>query len=175
MPRAVPVETDDPERVVAPVETNEPKKDVPNVPTTPAIPSVESIAVEATAPPSSELIEESARSIAPVQGTGESPQRVRATWQKELIAHFNRHKRYPSNRSAQTAEIPVSFVLDETGRVLSSGIVQGSGDSSFDEAALAMIRRSDPVPKPLSWRWKGLSFTLPVIFAPGAEIECRHR
>jgi periplasmic protein TonB len=165
LPRAVPVETEDPERVVAAVDTNKPKQDEPNAPLVPAITSVESIAVEATAPPSSEIIAESTRSVTPVQGTGESPQRVRATWQKELIAHFNRHKRYPANRSAQTVEILVSFNLDETGHVLSSSIVHGSGDPSFDEAALAMIRRSDPVPKPPSLLVEeGLTFTLPVIF-----------
>jgi periplasmic protein TonB len=121
--------------------------------------------VEATAVPTSEIIEQSTRSVAPVQGTGESPQRVRATWQKELIAHFNRHKRYPTDRSSQTAQILVSFVLDETGHVLSASIVLSSGDASFDEAALAMIRRSDPVPRPPSVvAQDGLSFTLPVIF-----------
>jgi periplasmic protein TonB len=165
LPRAVPVETEDPERVVAPIETDKPKKDEPNLPTTPAIPSVESIAVEATASPSSEIIEESTRSVAPVQGTGESPQRVRGTWQKELIAHFNRHKRYPTNRTSQAAEILVNFALDETGRILSSSIVQGSGDAAFDEAALAMIRRADPVPRPPSLvAREGLNFNLPVIF-----------
>jgi periplasmic protein TonB len=165
LPHAVPVETEDPERVVAPIETNKPKTDEPNVPTLPAVPSVESIAVEASAVPSSEMIEQSTRSIAPVQGTGESPQRILATWQKELIAHLNRHKRYPSDRSTQTTQILVGFVLDETGHVLSAGIVRGSGDSAFDEAALAMIRRSDPVPKPPSLvAHDSLRFTLPVIF-----------
>jgi protein TonB len=164
LPRAVPVETDDPERLVAPVETVNPK-DEPTAPSVPTIPSVASIAVEAMAPPSSEMIAESTRSITPVQGIGVSAQRARATWQKELIAHFNRHKRYPTNRSAQAAEILVSFELDDAGRVLSSTIVQGSGDASFDEAALSMIRRSDPVPKPpLAVVQDGLSFTLPVIF-----------
>jgi periplasmic protein TonB len=165
LPRAVPVETDDPERLVALVETEKPKKAEPTTPAVPTIPSVESAAVEATAPPSSEMIEESTRSITPAQGIGGSAQRARATWQKELIAHFNRHKRYPANRSAQTAEILVDFELDETGRILSSSIVQGSGDAAFDEAALAMIRRSDPVPPPpVAVAQEGLNFTLPVIF-----------
>jgi len=164
LPRAVPVETDDPERLVAPIETAKPEAE-PTAPAVPTIPSVESIAVEATAPPSSEMIEESTRSITPAQGIGVSAQRARATWQKELIAHFNRHKRYPANRSAQTAEILVDFELDETGRVLSSSIVQGSGDAAFDEAALAMISRSDPVPPPpVAVAQEGLNFILPVIF-----------
>jgi periplasmic protein TonB len=164
LPRAIPEETDDPERIVAPVETDKPK-DQPTAAAVPTVASIESIAVEAMAPPSSEMIQESTRSITPVQGIGLSAQRARATWQKELIAHFNRHKRYPANRGAQAAEILVGFELDDAGRVLSSSIVQGSGDASFDEAALAMIRRSDPVPKPpVVVVQDGLSFTLPVFF-----------
>jgi periplasmic protein TonB len=164
LPRAVPEETDDPERLVAPVETAKPK-DEPTAPAVPTVASIESIAVEATAPPTSEMVAESTRSITPVQGIGVSAQRARATWEKELIAHFNRHKRYPANRGAQAAEILVSFELDQTGRVLSSSIVQGSGDASFDDAALAMIRRSDPVPTPPALVvQEGLSFTLPVSF-----------
>ena len=81
-------------------------------------------------------------------GTGESARRMRATWTKELVAHLDKHKRYPSERQQKTAEIVVSFVLDRTGHVLSTGIVKGSGDTAFDAAALAMIRRSDPVPQP---------------------------
>jgi TonB family protein len=49
--------------------------------------------------------------------------------------------------------------------VLSTSIVKGSGDAAFDEAALAMIRRSDPVPQPPpAVADEGLNFTLPVIF-----------
>ena len=103
--------------------------------------------------------------MAPAQGTGDSAQRVRVTWQKELAAHFDKHKRYPSDRSRQNAEVLVNFELDRTGRILSTSIVRGSGDSSFDEAALAMIRRSDPVPQPPPLvADEGLNFTLPVIF-----------
>ena len=59
----------------------------------------------------------------------------------------------------------VSFALDRMGHVLSTSIVKGSGDTAFDEAALAMIRRSDPVPLPPPVvADEGLNFTLPVIF-----------
>jgi TonB family protein len=90
---------------------------------------------------------------------------VRATWTKELIAHLDKHKRYPAERQQKTAEIVVSFVLDRTGHVLSTSIAKGSGDRAFDEAALAMVRRSDPVPQPPPLvADEGLNFTLPVIF-----------
>jgi periplasmic protein TonB len=129
LPRAVPMETEDPERLVAPVETDKPK-DEPTAPAVPTIASVESVAVEATAPPSSEMITESRRSITPVQGIGVSAQRARTTWQKELIAHFNRYKRYPTNRIAQAAEILVGFELDETGRVRASSRDQATPPST---------------------------------------------
>jgi TonB family protein len=155
----------DPELIVAPLETKKLTEDKPLTPIVPANPSVHAISVEATALPSSEEIKQSTRSITPEQGTGASPQRVRATWQKELIAHLDRHKRYPATASLQGAETLVNFVIDESGHVVSSTVVRGSGDASFDEAALAMIQRSDPVPKPPApVVQEGLSFTLPVIF-----------
>src|SRR6266849_6500654 len=124
-----------------------------------------SVAAEATATPSSEAIPEGPRSISPSQGTGETARRARVTWQKELIAHLDKHKRYPAERSQKSAEIVVSFALDRMGHVLSTAIVKGSGDTAFDEAALAMVRRSDPVPQPPPLvADEGLNFTLPVIF-----------
>jgi TonB family protein len=105
------------------------------------------------------------RSVAPAQGTGATAQRIRATWQKELIAHLDKHKRYPADRPLKSAEILVGFALDRMGHVLSASIVKGSGDAAFDEAALAMVRRSDPVPQPPPLvADEGLNFTLPVIF-----------
>jgi protein TonB len=165
LPQAVPRETDDPDRLVAPDDSKKPKKEDAQPTTTPASPSDPSVAAEATAVPRSEALLEAPRSMAPAQGTGESAQRVRATWQKELAAHLDRYKRYPADRSKQSAEIVISFDLDRTGHVLSASIVRGSGDASFDEAALAMMRRADPVPAPPPLvADEGLSFTMPVMF-----------
>jgi protein TonB len=165
LPKEVPTETDDPDRVVSPNDTNKPKEDDPKIAAAPTAASAESVAAEATATPSSENIPQADRSVAPAQGTGETARRVRATWQKELIAHLDKHKRYPAERSQKTAEILVSFALDRMGHVLSASIVKGSGDAAFDQAALAMVRRSDPVPQPPPLvADEGLNFTLPVIF-----------
>jgi TonB family protein len=165
LPKEVPTETEDPDRAVAPTDTNKPKEDEPKIAAAPTSASVESVAAEATATPSTEAIKEGPRSVAPAAGTGQSAQRVRATWQKELIAHLDRHKRYPAERSQKSAEILVGFALDRMGHVLSTSIVKGSGDAAFDQAALAMVRRSDPVPAPPPLvADDGLNFTLPVIF-----------
>jgi protein TonB len=165
LPKEVPTETEDPDRVVTQNTPNKPKEDDSEVAKVQTSASMESVAAEATATPSSEAIPEGPRSVAPAQGTGESAQRLRVTWQKELVAHLDKHKRYPAERSQKTAEIVVSFSLDRMGHVLSTRIVKGSGDAAFDEAALAMVRKSDPVPQPPPLvADEGLNFTLPVIF-----------
>jgi protein TonB len=165
LPKDVPTETDDPDRVVTPNDTQKPKEDDPEIAKVQTQASTESVASEATATPSSDAIPEGPRSVSPAQGIGEVARRVRVKWEKELVAHLDRHKRYPAERSQKSAEIVISFALDRTGHVLSSTIVKGSGDAAFDEAALAMVRRSDPVPQPPPLiADEGLSFTLPVIF-----------
>jgi periplasmic protein TonB len=165
LPKDVPTESDDPDRVVTPNAANKPKEDDSKVAEVQTSASMESVAAEATATPSSEVIPEGAHSVAPAQGTGASAQRLRATWQKQLVAHLDRHKRYPADRQQKSAEIVVSFVLDRLGHILSTSIVKGSGDAAFDAAALAMVRRSDPVPQPPpAVADEGLNFTLPVIF-----------
>jgi TonB family protein len=165
LPKDTPTETEDPDRVVTPNDSQKPKEEDTKVATVQTSASTESVAAEATATPSSENIPEGRRSVAPAQGTGESVRRIRATWQKELIAHLDKHKRYPAERSLKSAEILVSFALDRMGHVLSTTIVKGSGDAAFDQAALAMVRKSDPVPPPPpAVADEGLSFTLPVIF-----------
>jgi protein TonB len=164
LPKDVPTETEEPDRVVT-NDTKKPEKEEEEVATVQTQASTESVAAEATATPSSEAIPEGPRSVAPASGTGESARRVRATWTKELIAHLDKHKRYPPERQQKTAEIVISFVLDRSGHVLSSSIAKGSGDTAFDQAALAMIKRSDPVPQPPPLvADEGLNFTLPVIF-----------
>jgi protein TonB len=165
LPKDVPTETEDPDRVVTPNDSNKPKEDDSKIAAVQTQASTESKAAEATAVPSTEAIQEAPRSVAPAPGAGQSAQRLRAIWQKELIAHLDKHKRYPAQRSAKSAEILVSFALDRMGHVLSTSIVKGSGDAAFDAAALAMVRRSDPVPAPPPLvADEGLNFTLPVIF-----------
>lgn len=165
LPKDIPTEPEEADRVVTPNETNKPKEEDAKIAAVQMQASTESVASEATATPSSETIPEGPRSVAPALGSGETARRARVTWQKELVAHLDKHKRYPPQRTQKSAEIMVSFALDRMGRVLSATIVKGSGDTAFDEAALNMLKRSDPVPQPPPMvADEGLSFTLPVIF-----------
>jgi TonB family protein len=165
LPKEIPTETEDPDRIVTTHDNTQPKKDEPVVAAVQTAPSEQSIAAEATAMPSLSAVPLAMQSVAPAQGVGEAANRIIASWQKELSAHFDKHKRYPADRASKAAQIVVSFVLDRTGHILSSSVVQSSGDASFDQAALAMLQRSDPVPAPPPLiADEGLSFTLPVVF-----------
>jgi protein TonB len=165
LPKDTPTETPDPDRVVAPDAAKKPKDDDPKVKAQPTNASAESVASEAAAPPPSETAVEAPRSVAPAIGTGDSARRIKATWQRELVAHLDHHKRYPTGAPARTAQILVSFTIDRTGHVLKSEVVKSSGDAAFDQAALAMMHRSDPVPPPPALvADDGLTFTVPVVF-----------
>jgi protein TonB len=170
LPKAKPTETDDPDRVVTPEATKKPEDEKPEAPAVPAAPSDASVAAEATATPSPQTAREAPVSTAPDPGTGESLRRVRATWQKELAVHLEKYKRYPNDRPPQSVEITVKFVLDRMGHVVSAEVVKGSGDAAFDDAAIAMMRRADPVPPPPPLvADAGLGFTMPVIFRKGRK------
>jgi TonB family protein len=165
LPKDTPTEEQDADRTVTPNDAKKPIEEDAKVATVQTQASQESVSAEATAAPSLDNAPKADRSVAPAIGTGEAARRLRATWQKELMAHLDRHKRYPAERTMKNAEILVGFVLDRLGHVLSVSIVKGSGDPAFDDAALSMIHRSDPVPQPPPLvADEGLNFTLPVIF-----------
>lgn len=165
LPKDVPTETDDPDRVVTTNDVKKPIEDDAKIAAVQTSASQESVAAEATAAPSVESAPQADRSVAPAQGIGASLARVKVKWEKELVAHLDRHKRYPADRAQKSAEITVSFVLDRLGHVVSASIAKGSGDPAFDAAALDMVHRSDPVPQPPpAVADEGLTFTLPVIF-----------
>ncbi|MEP6839294.1 MAG: TonB family protein [Bradyrhizobium sp.] len=149
LPQDKPTEDVEADRLVTPNESKKPKEDDPKIAAVQTQASTESVAAEETA-----------------AQRAEAPARLaRATWQKELVAHLDKHKRYPSERQQKAAEISVRFTLDRLGHVLDTSIEKSSGDKVFDEAALAMLRRSDPVPVPPPLvADEGLSFTVPVIF-----------
>jgi periplasmic protein TonB len=164
LPKEVPTETEDPDRVVAPNDSQKPKEDDPKVAQVQTSASTESVAQEAMATPSVEDLPEG-RSQAPVQGSGKSLQRQRASWFAELSAHFEKHKRSPVVPKFKNVKVVVNVTFDRLGHVIASSIVESSGDPAYDEAALAMLRRSDPVPQPPPLiADEGLSYTLPVLF-----------
>jgi TonB family protein len=127
--------------------------------------SAESAASEATAPPKSDVERESDKPVSPVQGADVKANAIKLTWQKALLSHLNRHKRYPTAGGRRTAEASISFTLNRRGHVISYSIKRSAGHPAFDDAALAMMKRADPVPAPPPViADEGLTFEVPVQF-----------
>ncbi len=165
LPKEVPVEAEDPDRLVKVEDDKKPVEEQQETKVVTTTASEASAPQEAAAPLAVENAAQAPTSKAVDQGTGQSRQRIRATWQKQLLAHLNKHKRYPANRNNKGAEVVLALVLDRLGHVVTADVTKSSGDSAFDAAALAMIRRADPVPAPPPLvADEGLNFSLPVIF-----------
>jgi protein TonB len=168
LPKEIPTETEDPDRVVTTADNNKPKEDDPKVATVQTSASEESVAQEATARQKIDGARESDTATVVNQGIGKDAQKLLAKWRGQLSAYLNLHKRYPEVKLTKATKVKVGFVLDRLGHVVSMRVIEGSGDAAYDEAALAMIRRSDPVPQPPPVEAdEGLNFTLDVIFPKG--------
>jgi periplasmic protein TonB len=166
LPKDLPTETENPDRVVALNNAQESKEDDPKIAQVQTEASEESVAQEAMATPSVENVPEG-RSQAPVQGIGKSLERLRASWEAKMGAHFERNKRALTVPKLKNVKVLLKVKFDRLGHIVSSSIGVSSGDPACDEAALAMLRRSDPIPKPpplIADEVEGMTFNLPVIF-----------
>ncbi|QPF75405.1 TonB family protein [Roseateles sp. DAIF2] len=70
------------------------------------------------------------------------------SWQARVLARLERFRSYPAGARARR-EQGVAYVLlrlDREGRVLSARLQRGSGHGELDQAALATIRRAQPLP-----------------------------
>jgi protein TonB len=131
-----------PEEVAQP----EPKQDAP-VPTAP--PSVTAPAEHPAAPAVGRVVRPTAAAI--------------ASWQKQLMAHLERYKRFPPQARGEHGVTHVAFAIDRHGRLMNLRIIRGSGVAILDEETLAMIRRAQPLPvPPTDISDEQLSFTVPI-------------
>ncbi len=74
-----------------------------------------------------------------------------------------------SGRQEERRQGPVALVLNRAGHVISADVAESSGDRAYDDAAVAMVHRSDPVPTAAALTEDQFSFTLPVIFTRQAS------
>jgi periplasmic protein TonB len=148
LPKEMPKESEEPDRVVTQNEQKKPTEDDPKLETVQTAASQESVAQEASARQRIDNAREANAAAAPNLGIGKDKQALAAKWERQISAYFELHKRYPKVNRAKAALVKVSLVLNRLGHVVSLNVAQSSGDTSFDEAALDMIRRSDPVPRP---------------------------
>jgi protein TonB len=148
LPKERPTEAEDPDRVVTLSDSKKPKEDDPKIAAIETQASEERPAEIATSRQTlDEKAPEAESAKAPNLGIGKDKQQLTAKWGRKISAYFELHKRYPVNKNKAT-NVKVSLVLNRRGNVVSVAVAESSGDAAFDEAALAMVRRSDPVPPP---------------------------
>jgi TonB family protein len=163
------------EREDAPLRAAEkpPEKPEPTPPETPPTPKVETTAAAA---PASEAMAAPKLDVPPAdqpsapEGIGSAPidEAAKRTWIKALVAHLDRHKRFPAGRkgSQGTFEVTLRFDVEPSGKLRASSVIKSSGDAAFDAAALQMMARADPLPVPprdLIAR-DGGRFDVPIVF-----------
>lgn len=80
-------------------------------------------------------------------GDSDDPER---TWERTLLAHLERNKRYPraAQRLHQEDMIYVRFAIDRAGKVLEYAIERSRGYPLLDQEVAALIERSSPLPPP---------------------------
>jgi protein TonB len=145
-----------------PEEEEKPQEDVPQQQSANQSPP----APLTTAPPRVEAPE---APVAPAAAAGTTAAAARniVTWEKAIVAHLNRHKRYPDAarlRGSQGA-VSVTFSIDRTGSVISARILTSSGSPVLDEEAMAVLRRASPLPTPpVEMPGEPLHLTLPIQF-----------
>ena len=117
--------------------------------------------------PSRAAEREDVQSVARAIGSNVEAQRARAAWRRGLVAHIERQKRHPAG-VARSTDIVVSFRIDHRGRLIALEIAKGSGDARYDQAALDMVRRADPMPPPpAEVPDEKLRFRIPISFRSG--------
>jgi periplasmic protein TonB len=165
LPKDKPTEAEDFDRIVTLNDSKKPREDDPKVATVETQASDYSPAQEATSRQTlDEKAPEADTARAPSLGIGKDRLKLTADWGRKISAYFDLHKRYPQDRS-RSAKVKMSLVLNRRGNVVSVEVAESSGDPVFDAAAVSMIRRSDPVPKPPAGLTDDqFSFTLPVNF-----------
>jgi protein TonB len=150
LPKDAVHEDEDPDRVVT---TSDAKKPVEDDPKVAAVQSQASDATPASVASARQALEEKSPDAqqpkAPNLGIGKDKLKMTANWGRKISAYFELHKRYPPDKM-KNATVKVSLVISRLGKIISAAVAESSGDPVFDEAALAMIHRSDPVPKPVA-------------------------
>ena len=73
---------------------------------------------------------------------------LRRSYARVLAAHLNRYKSYPisARRQGREGTARLRLVVDRTGRVVDARIARSAPFPEFDEAAMAMLARAQPLP-----------------------------
>lgn len=164
LPKAVATETEDPDRIVTQADSKKPEKEEPEPAAIQATAAPERAASEATAQQAIENARVTEKATVVNQGIGKDRQKLTANWGRKISAYFELHKKYPAGKT-KTVSVKLNLVLNRLGNVVSVSLAESSGDPAYDDAAISMVRRSDPVPRPPAGLTEDqFAFNLPVNF-----------
>jgi len=170
MPKVEPSPAPDPEVVLPspqPVADKKPEEEKPEEDKPKQQSADQAVAAPlTTAPPRVDAAEQQV-AVAPSPGSAAAAARAKAAWERSLVSHLNRFKRYPDAARARRNEgdVAVQFTIDRAGGVIASRIIRSSGSPALDEEALAVLQRANPLPAPPG-HVNGSTFdlTLPIQF-----------
>ncbi|MDI3567024.1 energy transducer TonB [Bradyrhizobium sp. Arg816] len=78
------------------------------------------------------------------------PPDAMAVWRKEVTERVWRNGTFPPGAIGQRGDAGVTFVVNRSGKLISSALVESTGSPLLDAAALKMVERSEPFPNPPS-------------------------
>ena len=160
----------DPEVVLQkqkPVEKEPEEKEEQEEPSPEVQASEQTIAAPQTSAPPPVDAPVAKTAAAPKQGSTQSDSRKIMSWQRSVVLHLNRHKRYPARARSrgQEGEAIVRFVMDRSGQVSSVKMVRSSGSGMLDDESLELLKRAAPLPRPPpAVVGESLEFSVPIRF-----------
>jgi protein TonB len=108
----------------------------------------------------------------PAYAQTNTPSESVQAWRARLAAHLAEKKRFPPEAGGQSGNAKVIFVIDRSGKLISSALVESTGSQPLDEAALAMVERAEPFPEPPpELKEDTFTFTVPVFFKGPAPVS----
>ena len=69
-------------------------------------------------------------------------------WRKMLVEQVASRRFYPLGANGESGSARVLFVMDRSGNLISRILVESTGSQVLDAAALAIVERAAPFPKP---------------------------
>ena len=164
LPKAVATETEDPDRIVTQNDSKKPEKEEPEPAAVKMAAAPDQAAAEATAQQAIENARVTEKAMVVNQGIGKDRQKLTADWGRKISAYLELHKKFPAGKT-KAASVKLNLVFNRLGNVVSVSVAESSGDAAYDDAAISMVRRSDPVPRPPAGLTEDqFAFNLPVNF-----------
>ena len=167
LPIPEPVVVEEPEEIIE--EVVEPKQVAMTTTYEPKTDIVEEITNESEAVSSSSQEQSENITAETVLNLGGGNSVAKASYESQLLAWLEQHKRYPAiaKRRGQEGTVTFKITIDNTGRLLSYEIVNKSTYKSLNKAVEKMIRSASPmppVPKEIQGESGELTYTIPVSF-----------